>query len=73
MKCTKSFSSSAWYQVSIFANASVAEKAIPFCNVTFMKGEEMKSAMSAFVGVMFDVAPASVGNKIPANDFYYIP
>lgn len=58
---------------NIFANASVAEKAIPFCNVTFMKGEEMKSAMSAFIGVMFDVAPASVGNKIPANDFYYIP
>lgn len=57
---------------NIFANASVAEKAIPSCNVTFMNGEEMKSAMSAFIGVMYDVAPASVGNKIPANDFYYI-
>ena len=58
---------------NIFANASVAEKAIPSCNVTFMKGEEMKSTMSAFIAVMFDVAPASVGNKLPANDFYYIP
>lgn len=57
----------------IFANASVAEKAIPACNVTFMKGEEMKAAMSAFIAAMYNIAPASVGDKIPSNDFYYIP
>lgn len=57
----------------IFANATVAENAIPKCNITFMKGEEMKSAMSAFIKVMFDIAPASVGNKLPSSDFYYIP
>lgn len=57
----------------IFANASVAETAIPKCNIAFMKGEEMKSAMGAFVTAMYSIAPASVGNKIPTADFYYIP
>ncbi|MBQ8545864.1 MAG: ABC transporter substrate-binding protein [Clostridia bacterium] len=57
----------------IFANATVAENAIPKCNVAFMKGEEMKSAMSAFVAAMYNIAPASIGNSIPEADFYYIP
>lgn len=58
---------------NIFANATVAEKAIPQCNVTFMKGQEMKSSMSAFIKAMFEIAPASVGNVLPSDDFYYIP
>lgn len=58
---------------NIFANANVASKAIPACNIKFMKGEEMKSSMSAFIEIMYNIAPASVGNKIPSADFYYIP
>ena len=38
-----------------------------------MKGEEMKASMSAFIKAMYNIAPASVGNKIPGDDFYYIP
>ena len=56
----------------IFANATVAEKAIPSCNVTFMINEEMKTAMKSFIEAMYNIAPASVGNKLPADDFYYI-
>lgn len=56
----------------IFAKAAVAEKAIPNCNVCFVAGEEMKSAMSAFLEIMHGVAPASVGGAIPGDDFYYI-
>ena len=58
---------------NIFANANVASKAIPSCNIKFMKGEEMKSSMSAFIEIMYSIAPSSVGNKIPSADFYYIP
>lgn len=58
---------------NIFANATVAQNAIPSCNVTFMKGEQMKGAMSAFIEAMYKIAPASVGNKVPGSDFYYIP
>ena len=56
----------------IFANATVAENAIPKCNVVFMKGEEMKSAMQAFISVMFEIAPKSVGDKLPLDDFYLV-
>lgn len=58
---------------NIFANASVAEKAIPSCNVTFISGIDMKNAMSAFIKAMYNIAPASIGNKLPADDFYYMP
>lgn len=55
----------------IFANAAVAEKAIPNCNVTYVDGKEMKDAMAKFLEIMYGVAPASVGGALPADDFYY--
>lgn len=56
----------------IFNKAAVAKKAIPNCNVCFMAGDEMKNAMSQFLSIMFEVAPASVGGAVPGDDFYYI-
>ncbi len=56
----------------IFAKAPVAEKAIPNCNLCFMVGEEMKSAMSAFLEIMKTVQPQSIGGEVPKDDFYYI-
>lgn len=57
---------------NIFAKAAIAEKAIPYCNITFMKGEEMKASMSAFIAAMYGINSASVGGKLPGNDFYYV-
>lgn len=56
----------------IFAKAAVAAKAIPNCNVCFITGEEMQNALSAFLNIMYEVAPASVGGGIPGRDFYCI-
>ena len=56
----------------IFAKAAVAAKAIPNCNVCFITGEEMKTALSEFLDIMFAVAPASVGGAVPGDDFYCI-
>lgn len=56
----------------IFAKAAVAAKAIPNCNVCFITGSEMKTALAEFLDIMFKVAPASVGGNIPGEDFYYI-
>ena len=56
----------------IFAKGAVAAKAIPNCNVCFIKGEEMKAALSEFLNIMFSVAPASVGGAVPGDDFYCI-
>ena len=55
----------------IFTSAPVAKKALPNCNVCFLDGADMKSAMQTYLGILFGIAPASVGNKLPADDFYY--
>jgi NitT/TauT family transport system substrate-binding protein len=52
--------------------AAVAEKAIPYCNITFMEGEEMKNAIKGYLNVLFKQNPKSIGGKIPEDDFYYI-
>ncbi len=57
----------------VFANGKVAQKALPKCNVCFIAGEDMRSAMAEFLDIMFAVAPQSVGGALPADDFYYIP
>ncbi len=55
----------------IFAKAAVAQKAIPNCNICYIDGAEMKTAMSEFLNIMMQAAPASIGNAVPADDFYY--
>ena len=56
----------------IFTKAAVAAKAIPNCNVCFITGGEMQTALSEFLNIMHGVAPASVGGSIPGDDFYCI-
>ncbi|MGN0506292.1 MAG: ABC transporter substrate-binding protein [Lachnospiraceae bacterium] len=51
--------------------AAIAKKAIPYCNVTFVAGEEMKTLISSYLQVLYDQKPASVGGAMPADDFYY--
>ena len=55
----------------IFTKAAVAQKAIPNCNVCFISGTDMLEPMSAFLEIMFELAPESVGGKLPGEDFYY--
>jgi NitT/TauT family transport system substrate-binding protein len=52
-------------------NAAVAEKAIPYCNIAYMEGTEMKTAMEGYLNVLFEQNPKSVGGKLPGEDFYY--
>ncbi|PNT92334.1 ABC transporter substrate-binding protein [Clostridium thermosuccinogenes] len=51
--------------------AAVAEKAIPYCNITYLEGAEMKDAMEGYLGVLFEQNPKSVGGVLPEDDFYY--
>ena len=53
------------------AAAAVAEKALPKCGVTFIAGEEMKTALSGFLTVLHEQNPASIGGAMPGDDFYY--
>jgi NitT/TauT family transport system substrate-binding protein len=53
----------------IFANAAVAEKAIPKCNLCFVKGADMKPLMNEFLAVM---PVNAIGGKVPDDGFYYV-
>lgn len=55
----------------IFGNESVAKAAIPKCNVAYIDGNQMKTALSGFLKAMSTVAPASIGGALPTEDFYY--
>ena len=50
--------------------AAVAEKAIPYCNITYIAGDEMKTAMDGYLKVLYDQDPKSVGGTLPTEDFY---
>ena len=56
----------------IFAKAAVAAKAIPNCNVCFVTGADMQRDLGAFLEIMFEQVPQSVGGKLPGDDFYCI-
>ena len=51
--------------------AAVAEKALPYCNITFIAGEEMKARLDGYYKVLFEQDPASVGGKMPDENIYY--
>ncbi|MGN0986210.1 MAG: ABC transporter substrate-binding protein [Otoolea sp.] len=57
----------------IVPKAAIAKKALPYCNLTFLSGEEMEAALSGYLNVLYEQNPASVGGTLPADDFYYIP
>ena len=51
--------------------AAVAEKAMPYCNITFIEGSEMKTVMEGYLNVLFEQNPKSVGGSLPDAEFYY--
>ncbi len=56
----------------IFANEAVAKTAIPKCNIAYLGGAEMKTAMQTYLNILLGVNPNSIGGKLPADDFYYL-
>lgn len=56
----------------IIEKAEVAARAIPECNITYIDGEEMKTALSGYLAVLWEQNPESVGGGLPGEDFYYI-
>ena len=54
----------------IIEKAAIAQKAIPYCNITCITGEEMKEALSGYLQVLYEMAPESVGGELPDDGFY---
>ena len=57
-------------QFDIF-EAGPAEKALPYCNIVFISGNEMKEKLSGYLAELLAQDPASVGGALPGEDFYY--
>lgn len=57
----------------IVPKAALATKAIPNCNLTLIKGADMKGAIEAYFGVLHTANPTSVGGAVPDENFYYVP
>lgn len=51
--------------------ADVAEQAIPQCNIVYIDGAEMKTDINAFLQVLYDFEPKSIGGTVPDENFYY--
>ncbi len=57
--------------LGIFAGkALIAEMAIPKCNIKYIDGKEMASALDKFFSKLYDIAPQSIGGKIPDSNIY---
>lgn len=56
----------------IIDKAEVAARAMPRCNITYIDGDEMKTALSGYLAVLFEQDAASVGGGLPGDDFYFI-
>ena len=54
----------------IFAKAPIAEKAIPKCNIVYIDGNEMASALDVFFTKLHAVNPKAVGGAVPDSNIY---
>lgn len=50
---------------------AVAKKALPYCNITLLRNEEMKTAVNGYWNVLFEADPASVGGAVPDEGAFY--
>jgi len=51
--------------------AVVAQPAIPYCNITFIQGDDMQTKISGYLDVLFAQNPDAVGGTMPDEAFYY--
>ena len=51
--------------------AAVAVKALPYCNIVCMRGEEMKKALNIYYNSLYSLNPQSVGGSIPSEEIYF--
>lgn len=58
--------------LEIVPKAAIAQKAIPYCNITYVDGAEMQEALSGYLQALYDLEPTAIGGAMPGEDFYYI-
>ncbi len=56
----------------IFAQEAVAKIAIPNCNIKFLSGESMKTALNTYLTILCGIQKTAIGGKVPDDNFYYL-
>lgn len=56
----------------IIEKAPIAQKALPYCSIVCIGGDEMKELLSGYLQVLCDQEPSSVGGQLPDDGFYYL-
>ncbi|MCM1143644.1 MAG: ABC transporter substrate-binding protein [Blautia sp.] len=57
----------------IIEKAQIAVRAIPYCNITYLDGGDMKTALSGYLEILYGQDAASIGGSLPGEDFYFDP
>ena len=55
----------------IIEKAPVAQKALPYCSIVCIEGDELKEMLSGYLNVLYNQDPTSVGGQLPDDAFYY--
>ncbi len=58
-------------ELGIIDSETLAEKAIPRCNVVCLVGEPMRQALSGYLESLYRQSPEAVGGVLPDTSFYY--
>lgn len=51
--------------------AAIAQKALPYCNITFVSGKDMQPLLEGYLKVLFEQNPKAIGGALPTAAFYY--
>lgn len=51
--------------------AAIAQKALPYCNITYLDGSEMQAVVTGYLSVLLGQNPQAIGGALPDADFYY--
>lgn len=56
----------------IMADAALAEKAIPNCNIVFIPVKDAQESLDEYYTILAGFEPKAVGGKVPGEDFYVL-
>ncbi len=55
----------------VIPSEAIASKAIPQCNITYIAGAKMQTAIEPYYQILFNANPKSIGGAVPDAAFYY--
>lgn len=54
-------------------NREVAERALPYCNIVLIEGDDMVLSLNEYFSTLYELNNMSVGGSIPPDAIYYTP